>query len=177
MFYDCYELLSVDVSKWDTSKVTDMESMFYGCESLTVLDVSQWNVSKVEDMSEMFRNCKGLTVIDISDWDCSSLDYTTYNAGNIAMFQQCDELTELTIPASMSQLSSSFARYCGKLNKITFSHTAEDPLTLMEAGANGPFRATEPYNSENKLETTVVTVKDEVLNHDWAKEFRTIKTN
>lgn len=176
MFYDCYSLLSVDVSQWNVANVTDMESMFYGCNSLTVLDVSRWNVSKVECMSEMFRSCEKLSVIDISGWNCSSLDYTTYNGGNNGMFQNCDELTELTIPASMSHLGNGFARYCEKLSKITFMHTAEDALTLAGAGSNSAFRVSEPYSSVSLMPTTVVTNNDTIKaifdSYEWGKDFR-----
>ena len=35
MFYNCSKLTSLDVSKFDTSKVTNMGSMFYNCSKLS----------------------------------------------------------------------------------------------------------------------------------------------
>ena len=49
MFHDCNTLSSLtDISKWDTSNVTDMSSMFYYCIALSLLpDISKWDTSKV----------------------------------------------------------------------------------------------------------------------------------
>ena len=44
-----------DISKWDTSNVTNMKNMFSYCKLLTALpDISNWNTSKVTSMKEMF---------------------------------------------------------------------------------------------------------------------------
>ena len=42
-----------DLSKWDTSSVTDMEGMFYYA-SIFNGDLSKWNTSSVVDMKQMF---------------------------------------------------------------------------------------------------------------------------
>ena len=34
MFYDCYSLISLDLSNFNTQNVTDMNRMFYRCKSL-----------------------------------------------------------------------------------------------------------------------------------------------
>ena len=47
MFDDCSSLASLDVSGFDTSKVTNMSNMFYNCSSLASLDVSGFNTSLV----------------------------------------------------------------------------------------------------------------------------------
>ena len=52
MFSLCNRLTSLDVSKFDTSNVTDMNFMFFCCSSLTSLDVSKFDTSKVTNMSE-----------------------------------------------------------------------------------------------------------------------------
>lgn len=39
MFYECDNLIDIDVSNFDTSQVTEMRSMFDGCESLKKLDL------------------------------------------------------------------------------------------------------------------------------------------
>ncbi|MCD8120328.1 MAG: DUF285 domain-containing protein, partial [Lachnospiraceae bacterium] len=50
--------------------VTDMRSMFYDCNNLTELDVSGFDTSKVTDMSYMFSMCTSLTSLTL--WsDCS----------------------------------------------------------------------------------------------------------
>ena len=59
-FYDCDRLQSVDLSGFDTSKVTGMSCMFYGCSSLASLDLSSFDTSSVTDMTGMFVNCSSL---------------------------------------------------------------------------------------------------------------------
>ena len=61
MFSNCSKLTSLDVSEFKTSSVTSMNYMFYNCNVLTSLDASNWNVSKVNNMNYMFNNCSGLT--------------------------------------------------------------------------------------------------------------------
>merc|ERR1719271_2419836 len=61
------ESFNGDISKWDVSSVTDMESMF----SITSFngDISKWDVSRVTDMSYMFQYTPFNG--DISNWDVS----------------------------------------------------------------------------------------------------------
>ena len=54
MFEGCFSLESIDLSNFDTSKVTDMNSMFYACSSLKSIDLSNFNTSKVNNMRSMF---------------------------------------------------------------------------------------------------------------------------
>ena len=62
MFCECSLLSSLpDISKWDTSNVTNMSGMFNACESLSSLpDISKWNTSNVTNMSGMFDECSSL---------------------------------------------------------------------------------------------------------------------
>ena len=41
MFNNGINLTALDVSNFDTSKVTNMDHMFYSCRNLTALDVSK----------------------------------------------------------------------------------------------------------------------------------------
>jgi surface protein len=43
-----------DISKWNTSRATDMSAMFWHSQFNS--DISQWDVSKVTDMSHMFTS-------------------------------------------------------------------------------------------------------------------------
>ena len=55
--FEGYSLLSSlpDISKWNTSNVTSMNSMLYKCSLLLFLpDILKWNNSNVADMLGMF---------------------------------------------------------------------------------------------------------------------------
>ena len=55
-------LISINFNNnFNTSKVTNMESMFCACLSLTNLDLSNFNTSKVTNMEYMFYKCESLT--------------------------------------------------------------------------------------------------------------------
>ena len=94
MFDDCKSLSSLpDISKWNTSNVTDMSGMFRYCNSLSSLpDISKWNTSNVTDMSYMFDRCNTLSSLpDISKWNTSNVTNMSY------MFFNCKKT--LIIPS------------------------------------------------------------------------------
>ena len=91
MFYDCYALTSLDVSKFDTQNVEDMSNMFASCEKLKSLNVSNFNTQNVKNMSYMFYNCIGLTSLDLSK-------FNTQNVENMSnMFRWCKGLNSLNL--------------------------------------------------------------------------------
>lgn len=57
MLRDCNSIISLDLSNFDASKVTDMSSMLWGCNNMTSIDFSNFNTSNVTIMSNMFYNC------------------------------------------------------------------------------------------------------------------------
>ena len=75
MFYDCKDLLSITVSFWDISEVTDVSYLFSGCISLKSLpDISMWNTSNITDISNLFSRLYEIKFLpDISQWDTSNV--------------------------------------------------------------------------------------------------------
>lgn len=65
MFYRC-SLFNQDISMWDTSQVTDMESMFNEAAAFNQ-DISSWNVKKVTAMNFMFSRATSFNQ-DLSQW-------------------------------------------------------------------------------------------------------------
>ena len=59
MFFKCASLISLpDISKWNTSNVTNLNSMFKECVMLqTIPDISKWDMSKVNNCDDMFNDC------------------------------------------------------------------------------------------------------------------------
>jgi surface protein len=122
----------LDVSHFDTSKVTDMSYMFADTgrkNTNFILDVSNFDTSNVTDMSDMFY-CTGyqstLLNIDVSNFDMSKVtaaDYMFYQAGN----RSNQFVTTLTI--SNPNMSSYTKIFFGAANntgsKITLNFTIE----------------------------------------------------
>ena len=73
MFRDLSNLISLDVSSFDTSKVTNMEAMFAGMPSLTSLNLSNFDTSKVTRMNSMFEGASRLTTLNLSNFDTSQV--------------------------------------------------------------------------------------------------------
>ena len=67
------DILSLDLSSFDTSQVTDMRDMFSGMVNLTSLNLSNFNTSKVTRMSGMFFETYNLTTLDLSSFDTSQV--------------------------------------------------------------------------------------------------------
>ena len=89
MFYNCSSLTSLDLSSFDTSSVTNLVRMFSGCSSLTSLNLSSFDTSLVTNMHEMFDNCSSLTSLDLSSFDTSS--------STLPSFSNCLSLTSLIL--------------------------------------------------------------------------------
>ena len=89
LFYKCSSLISLpDISKLNTSNITDMSCMFEGCGALKTLpDISKWDTHNVKDISCMFKGCNSvISLPDISKWDISNVTKIKY------LFSECSSL-------------------------------------------------------------------------------------
>ena len=66
MFYNCTNLLSVDLSSFNTKYVTNMEKMFFFCRRLKSINFSNCNTENVTNMGCMFLGCYNLKNVDFS---------------------------------------------------------------------------------------------------------------
>lgn len=66
MFDKCYNLHTLDLSKFNTSNVTDMSFMFRECKNLYTLDLHNFNTVSVKRFYKMFSGCENLHYIDVS---------------------------------------------------------------------------------------------------------------
>ena len=58
MFSWCSSLTSLDLSNFDTSKITNFDFMFKDCSKLTEITVSnKWVVGTSASTDSMFNNC------------------------------------------------------------------------------------------------------------------------
>lgn len=130
MFYCLTGVISIDLSKFDTSKVTDMCYMFGSCCELTSLNLSKFDTSNVKNMSFMFIDCTQLTTLDLSNFNTSNV------VGMLQMFRNCYELTSLNLSSftgtKVQTLNQMFFQ-CEKLATLDLSNfnTTSDILTDM----------------------------------------------
>lgn len=144
MFYRFYSLTSVDLSRFDTSKVTNMMDMFNRCQSLTELDLSNFDTSSVTNMSAMFDSCSVLRELNLSNFDTSnvtnmermfeyctnitSIDLSNFNTISAEemyqMFYRCTGLTSLDLSSFTTSESTNMGQmfgYCTSLRTIKVS--------------------------------------------------------
>ena len=92
VFFDGLEnILEIDLSNFDTSKVTNMSFMFSGMSHLTTLDLSNFDTSQVTNMNNMFSGMSNLTTLNLSNFDTSQVT----NMSN--MFAVTPKLTTLDL--------------------------------------------------------------------------------
>lgn len=79
-FDGCNLMTQCDMSKLETSDLTDASHMFYRCDSLTTIgDLSGWNTSSLTNASSMFSYCSRLSV-NCSNWDVSKVtNHSNFN--------------------------------------------------------------------------------------------------
>ena len=129
MFYDCHRLKTLDVSKFNTSNVTNMTHVFYGCNALTNLDVSKWDTGNVTNMNYMFYDCNKLKTLNVSNWDTSNV--TSMDS----VFDHCESLTTLDVSKfNTSKVTNMTAMFmcCYKLTTLDVSKFDTSNVTNME---------------------------------------------
>ena len=117
MFYECANLVSVELNGFDTGILTNIRSMFRGCNSLLDLDLSGFDTSNVTDMSDVFAYCRNLVKLDLSSFDTSNvttmalmfcgcnsimnLDLSSFDTSNVTdmstMFSGCNSIMNLDL--------------------------------------------------------------------------------
>ena len=128
MFYNCFDLTTLDVSNWNTSQVIDMNNMFYQCHNLITLDLSSFDTSNVANTSCMFYGCNKLTTLDLSNFGTSNA--TTM----LSMFSDCEKLTSLDLSSfdtkNVTTMASMFSR-CNNLTSLDLSSFDTSNVTTM----------------------------------------------
>ena len=109
-------ILELDLSNFDTSKVTNMSHMFNGMRNLTTLNLSNFNTSNVTNMGGMFFNMTNLTTLDLSNFDTSHVT----NMGS--MFYGMSNVTTLNISSfNTSQVTIMGGMFYGMSSLITLN--------------------------------------------------------
>ena len=144
MFYNCFNMTSVNANGWDTSNVTSMiETFSYCCHleeitgienwdtssltnlactfncccvSLISLNLSSWDTSKVTNMYGTFGYCCNLEeIIGIENWDTSSVTDLS------SIFECCEWLTSLDLSkwdtSKVTNMCETFC-WCCRLEEI-----------------------------------------------------------
>ena len=118
MFYGLTNLIEVDLSNFDGSKVTTMNGMFNSCSNLEKVTIGNINTPLLEDFAVLFSGCSKLTSIDLSNFDTSQV--TTMKE----LFKGCTNLEKIIfgniITSSVKTMEGLFYG-CSKLSSVDLS--------------------------------------------------------
>ena len=158
MFFDCKNLIEIDLSSFNTKNVTNMTWMFAGCKKINKIDLSMFNTQKVTNMAYMFATCENLIEINLSSFNtqnvtnmssmfvrCKNLikvDLSSFNTQNVTnmdgMFVSCRNLIKVDLSSfntqNISEVSWMFGR-CESLVKINRKnfYRVKNDLELIES--------------------------------------------
>ena len=128
MFSCTYSLTSINLSSFDTSNVTNMAGMFYYMNRLVSLDLSNFNTSNVTDMNYMFYYINRLTSLDLSGFDTSKVTNMSY------MFSYMSSLTSLNLSnfdtSKVTNMGSMFSEM-SRLTSLDLSNFDTSSVTNM----------------------------------------------
>ena len=128
MFYNCVSLISLDLSKFDTSNIASMHNMFYGCKSLISLDISNFETSSVTRIEKIFKNCESLKSLDLSNFNTSLVNNMN------SMFDGCKSLVFLNISSfntSLVENMENMFKDCKNLLYLNLSNFNTSLVTTM----------------------------------------------
>ena len=129
MFYDCVNLENIYFGNINTSSLIDMESLFQG-SNITSIDLSKFETSKVTSMNSMFYNCSNLNEINFGNIDTSSLENIEF------LFYGCSSLISIDISNfKISKVTSMYCLfcYCSNLENINFGNIKTYSVENMES--------------------------------------------
>ena len=128
MFYNCKNLIELDLSNFSISSATQIDYMFYLCENLISLDLSNLNTSSVTSMFCLFNGCFNLKSLNLNNFDTSSTTNMEY------MFSSCFKLTSLDLRNFNTSKATTIAymfNRCYVLTSLDLSNFDTSSVTRM----------------------------------------------
>lgn len=169
-------ILELDLSKFDTSRVTNMSHMFNGMRNLTTLNLSNFNTSNVTNMGGMFFNMTNLTAFNFSNFDTSKVT----DMGS--MFYGMSSLTTLDLSNfNTSQVTIMGGMFFNMTNLTTLNLSNFDTsnVTDMRSMFNGMTNLASlnisSFNTENVENMSGMFSQAQKIEHLDLSHFRTDK--
>lgn len=94
-FNNCHNLIKLDLTNWNMSKVSDVDSMFKNCYNIQSIQFSDKYEIKPSTIKQIFYSCVNLTQLDLSMIGLDSVSYVD------ECLSGCDSLGELIAPSEL----------------------------------------------------------------------------
>lgn len=152
-FFECNNLLSVNLSRLDTSKTTSLGYAFSRCKSLTEIDLSALDTSSVRSFADVFQDCSSLRSVNLAGWNTSSgnnfsqmfyccaaleeLDVSLFNTSSATTFEQmfygCSSLRSLDLSRFDTSAATTFASmFCNCASLATLDVSTFDTASATD---------------------------------------------
>ena len=105
-------LPSLNIKNFDTSNVENMEQMFNGLKNVRNLDLSGWNVKKVNNIQTIFTGSNQLQSLNLSGWQMDSV------TSMYSMFSGLTNLTSLTLTGFTTKNVTNMQFMFGDVRKL-----------------------------------------------------------
>ena len=133
MFNRC-KASSLNLSKFNTSKVANIYGMFLNCSKLETLDLSSFDTSNVTTFAQIFEGCSNLRRINLESFNTENV--TRMNQ----MFYACSKLEEINLSnfntSKVNQMGGLFSG-CSSLKTLDLSNFDTSKVTIMNDMFNG----------------------------------------
>ena len=109
LFSNCYNLISLDFSKFISDEVIDMSYMFYYCQLLESVNLTNFKTDKVTNFQFMFFECNSLELLDLSNLNFNNINDFSF------MFNGCEKLKNLYLPSFIKEKNKKYDKmfdYC-----------------------------------------------------------------
>ncbi|TWP14559.1 BspA family leucine-rich repeat surface protein [TM7 phylum sp. oral taxon 351] len=111
MFLNSF-LPSLDIKNFDTSNVKNMARMFDGLKNVRNLDLSDWNVKKVNNIQTIFTRSNNLQSLNLSGWQMDSV------TSMYSMFSGLTNLTSLNLTGFTTKNVTNMKMMFGDVRKL-----------------------------------------------------------
>jgi surface protein len=134
-FENCYHIISLDLSNFNTSNVINMEYMFSNCNKLKeIKGLNNFKTMNVTNMSGMFQQCENLEYLDLSNFNTSKVIYME------KIFYECKMLKEIKglnnlITTNVINMNAMF-EHCYDLEYLDLSNFDTSNVINMESMFN-----------------------------------------
>ena len=115
MFYNCKNIIKIDLSSFKSQNVNNMDRMFSGCSNVENINLSLFNTQNVTNMKSLFRCCFNLKNLDLSSFNTQNVKVMSY------MFNSCSNLRYIDLSSFITKehlLFYDIFDYCSNLKEI-----------------------------------------------------------
>ena len=131
LFYNCSSLSTIDLSNFNTKKVTTAKQVFRNCFSLSTITFGSNSTFEVcTTMTHMFDSCMALASVNLSNFNTSNVTSMSY------MFRGCEDLASLNLSnfntSNVTDMSYMF-KGCKALTSLDLSGFNTRKVTTMKS--------------------------------------------